>query len=107
VVERERPVRLERAQVGTRGVAARAVERRLGDLDADRIGAGRLQRRHEPARAAAEVEHPLARARLGQQQRAPPLPRPRLGVLRRVRPEVLVVAAHRAEGTLRPRCACA
>ena len=76
VLERQRAVGLDRAQVGAGSVAARALERRLGDLDADRIGTGRAQRRHEPARPAAEVEHPLSRPRLGEQQRAPALPLP-------------------------------
>ena len=107
VVERERPVRLEQPQVGAGRVAARALERRLGDLHADRVGARVAQRGDEAARAAAEVEHALAGPRLGEQQRPPALPRPRLGILRRVRPEGFVVGAHRPEGTLSSDAAAA
>ena len=98
VVERDRPVRLEQPQVGAGRVAAGALQRRLGDLDADGVGARVAQRGDEAAAAAAEVEHALARPRLGEQQRPPALPRPRLGILRRVRPEGLVVGAHRRRG---------
>ena len=75
-------------------VAARALERRLGELDADGVGARVLQRGDEAARAAAEVEHALALARLGEQQRAPALPRPRLRVLGQLGPHVLVEGLH-------------
>ena len=77
--ERERPVGLEQPHVGARDVAARTLERGLGDLDADRVGAGVAQRGQEAAGAAAEVEHALAGPRLGEQQRAAALPRPWLG----------------------------
>ena len=50
------------------------------------IGAGLAQRRDEAPGAAAEVEHPLAGPRLGEQQRPPPRPRPGLGVVRQRRP---------------------
>ena len=58
-------------QVGARDVAPRALERRLGELDADGLGAGVAQRGDEAPGAAAEVEHPLAGLHLAQQQRAP------------------------------------
>ena len=53
-----------RAEVRAGHVAARALERAVGQLDAHRVGAGVAQRGHEAARAAAEVEHALARAGL-------------------------------------------
>ena len=62
MAERERAVRLDEPQVGAGDVAPRALERRLGDLHADRVGAGLAQRGDEAPGAAAEVEHPLARA---------------------------------------------
>ena len=106
VVERQRAVGLHQPQVGTRGVAPRPLERRLRQLDAHGLRAGIAQGGDEPAGAAAEVEHALAGADLTEQQRAAPLPRPRLGILRCVGPEILVLAAHALEGTLSAGCAC-
>ena len=98
MLERDRAVGLEQAQVGARGHRAGALQRGLGDLDADGVGARVAQRGHEAAGAAAEVEHALARPRLAQQQRAAALPRPRLRVGGRVGPERLVERAHRRAG---------
>jgi hypothetical protein len=84
----------------------RAFERRLGELDADRLGPRVAQRGEEPPGSAAEVEHPFAGLRLGQQQRAPALPLPRLRVVRRLRPQLFVVSAHRGIVFL-PGCAFA
>ena len=67
---------------------------RLGDLDADGVGARVLQGGDEAARAAAEVEHALPRAASREQQRAPALQGPRLRVLGQLGPHVLVVGLH-------------
>ena len=83
-------------------VAARALERALGQLDADRVGARVEQRGDEAPRAAAEVEHALAPLRLGEQERATALPRPRLRVLGQLGPHVLVEGLH-AEREARDR----
>ena len=94
VLERDRAVGAERAQVGAGHVAARALERALGELDADGVGARVAQGGDEAAGAAAEVEHALAGAGLAEQQRAAALAGPRLGVLGQLGPDVLVVGLH-------------
>ena len=98
MLERDRAVRGHQAQIGAGSVGRGAVERGLRDLDAHGIRAGVAQRRNEAPGAAAEVQDALAGARLAEQQRAAPLPGPRLGIGRRLSPEVLVVRAHAAAG---------
>ncbi len=67
VVEHERPVQRALAEL-ERGMARAGAAQRLGDdVDAQRVRAVRVQRRAELARAAAEVEHALARSHARQQ----------------------------------------
>ena len=99
VAERERAVGLDEAQVRAGHVAPGPLQRALGDLDADRVGADLAQRGDEAAGAAAEVEHPLAGLRLAEQQRPPRGPQPRLRVVGRVGPDALVEVAHAQEAT--------
>ena len=68
--ERERAVRAHQPEVGAGDVAPRAIERRLGELHADRVGARVAQGGDEAPGAAAEVEHPLAGRGRAEQQGA-------------------------------------
>ena len=94
VLERDRPVGAEQAQVRAGHVAPRALERALGQVDADRVGALGAQRRHEAPGAAPEIEHALAPPGLLEEDGAPPLPLPRLGILGQLRPDVFVKRFH-------------
>ena len=106
VPERQAAVGRDPAQVGARGDAAGALERRLGELDADGIGARVAQRGDEAPGPAAEVEHALAGPRLAQQESAAAAPLPRLRILGLGRPCALVVLAHPGYGCTQ-RCICA
>ena len=106
VPERQAAVGRDPAQVGARGDAAGALERRLGELDADGIGARVAQRGDEAPGSAAEVEHALAGPRLAQQESAAAAPLPRLRILGLGRPCALVVLAHPGYGCTQ-RCICA
>ena len=60
VLERDRPSGSSRRSSAPGTLRARALERALGEVDADRVGARVAQGAHEAPRAAAEVEHALA-----------------------------------------------
>ena len=94
VLERDRPVGAERAQVGALDVAARALERAVGELDADRVGAGVAQRGDEAPGAAAEVEHPLAGGARRRAAARGGAPTPTARVLGQLRPHILVERLH-------------
>ena len=98
VAERDAAARVEQPQVGAGHVAPRPLQRPLGELHPDRVRAGLAQRGDEAPGAAAEVEHPVAGPQLAEQQRAPPLPLPRLGVVGQPGPDALVEVAHGVDG---------
>ena len=103
VGQRQRPVRRREPQIGAGG-DARARSRAASATSTPTGSApGGAQRGDEAPGAAAEVEHALARPCLGEQEPAPPGPRPRLGVGRRGGPRVLVEGAHRAARLGGPR----
>ena len=76
------PSAVDAPQVGAGHVAPGALQRRLGELHADGVGARVAQRGDEAPGPAAEVEHALAGLQLAQEQGAAAAPRPRLGILR-------------------------
>jgi hypothetical protein len=91
VIERQRPVDRNETEIERRVAGPRPLERRLCDVDADRLGARLRECGGEVAGAAAEVKRAVAGAYLVAQEPEPAFELRRLELVRQPLPKILVV----------------